>query len=295
MPTRAQTTIERVVELSGIGLLSSAPVRIRFLPAEPDYGIRFQRIDLYGSRPVPAALEYVVPQTRCTTLSDGVTRVELIEHVMAALAGLQIDNCLVQLNAPEPPGGDGSSSEFVHALLAAQKITLDRPRKVFNIGLPVEAASQDTPGRIAASAAIDGAYTIRYELDYGPSCGVPIQSAEYVITPDVFLHEIAFCRTFVLEAEIQALRAMGYGRHVTADQILVFGPQGLVANELRAENECARHKLLDCIGDFALVGRDIAGTIVARQSGHKMNHQFGRRLVAVCQPERQSPPHSKAA
>ena len=128
MQPRHQRTIARPTEFHGFGFLTGADVALRFLPDDEHAGIRFQRVDLPGTRPIPATLEHVVPRQRRTSISNGAATVELIEHVMAALAGLQIDNCLVQLDAPEAPGADGSSLRFVQTLLEAGIVEQSAPR-----------------------------------------------------------------------------------------------------------------------------------------------------------------------
>src|SRR4051812_32042999 len=119
MSARRQRTIARPASVTGVGFLTGASITLRFLPADDDFGIAFQRTDLAGTAPIPANLDYVVPRQRRTAISRQGARVEMVEHVMAALAGLQIDNCLVQLDGPEPPGCDGSSLDFIRALLEA--------------------------------------------------------------------------------------------------------------------------------------------------------------------------------
>ena len=123
----------------------------------------------------------------------------------------------------------------------------------------------------------DGKLHISYSLDYGPHSPIIQQQYSFVVTPETFLAEIAFARTFLLEHEAQALRAQGYGKRTTAKDLLIFGPDGVIDNALRAPDECARHKILDCIGDLALVGCDLAGVVSARRSGHQLNAEFVRQ------------------
>ncbi|RLS46180.1 MAG: UDP-3-O-[3-hydroxymyristoyl] N-acetylglucosamine deacetylase, partial [Planctomycetota bacterium] len=136
MHSRLQRTIARPAEFHGFGFLTGADVALRFLPADDGTGIRFQRVDLPGTKPIPATLAHVVPRQRRTAISNGAATVELIEHVMAALAGLQIDNCLVQLNASEAPGADGSSLDFVHVLLEAGIVEQPARREVLVLRQP---------------------------------------------------------------------------------------------------------------------------------------------------------------
>jgi UDP-3-O-[3-hydroxymyristoyl] N-acetylglucosamine deacetylase/UDP-3-O-[3-hydroxymyristoyl] N-acetylglucosamine deacetylase/3-hydroxyacyl-[acyl-carrier-protein] dehydratase len=253
MSQRRQTTLQNPATIRGSGLFGGADVTLEFRPAPEFHGIVFQRIDLSDLVRIPARIEYVVPRPRRTAIARLGVTVEVVEHVLAALAGLQVDNCLVRLDAPEVPNGDGSARAFVDALLQA--------------GI----------------------------MDYGPSSPITRQALCVYVTPDVFVREIAFARTFVLESEIAALRAAGMGLKTTARDLLVFGQNGRpIGNILRAEDECVRHKVLDCIGDFALAGCDLCGEFRAVRSGHQQNHDLLRKLVAA-QAARQPRAASAAA
>ena len=223
-------------------------------------------------------LEYTVPRERRTAISHQGVTVEMTEHVMAALAGLQIDNCLVQLNAPEPPGGDGSSQLFVDALLQADAVEQSAPRPLLSIAHPLRVSAADGLSEVSARPLSQRTLAICYHLDYGSRSPIRPQNLVVQITPESFLAELAFARTFVLESEAQALRAQGYGKRTTAKDLLVFGPHGPIDNSLRASDECVRHKILDCLGDFALIGCDLAGYFDAFRSGHRLNRDAVRKL-----------------
>ena len=276
MTPRRQQTLAHSVWTDGIGFITGADVRVYFHAAAPNHGIRFLRTDVPGSKAIPARIEYAIPRERRTAISmDGVT-VELTEHVMAALAGLEIDNCLVELNAAEPPGCDGSSQAFVEALLKAGLVEQD----AFCSHVAVE-QSCVVPGKnskIEAEPESSGKLIIGYSLDYGPGSPIPAQERSFEITRETFINEIAFARTCILEEEIEALRALGYGKRTNASDLLIFGKNGVVGNELRAADECARHKILDCIGDFALCGATLSGRFHADRSGHQMNREMVRAL-----------------
>jgi UDP-3-O-acyl-N-acetylglucosamine deacetylase len=202
----------------------------------------------------------------------------MVEHVMAALAGLQIDNCQVELNAPEPPGCDGSSQAFAEALLEAGSVDLGVPRELLVVQHDVTANSHEGTKEVSALRTARPGLVIGYELDYGPESPIPCQSYELEITPESFLRELAFARTFLLEAEATELRAQGYGKRTTARDLLIYGPHGVIENELRAPDECVRHKILDCLGDLALIGCDVSGRLEAFRSGHRLNGEIVRRL-----------------
>jgi UDP-3-O-acyl N-acetylglucosamine deacetylase len=278
MKQRSQRTIARRAEVAGIGFLTGADIVLRFLPAPPGHGIVFQRTDRLFAPPIPALVSYTVPRARRTAIARCGVAVEMIEHVVAALAGLEIDNCLVELNGPEPPGCDGSSLLFAQSLVDAgtvdQGVTRERLELRQHVVVQGESAGQSMRG----GPADDGALHIGYSLDYGADSPIGQQEFSVVVTPETFLTQIAFARTFLLEHEAQALRAQGYGKRTTARDLVIFGPQGVIDNTLRAPDECARHKILDCIGDLALAGCDLAGVIEARRSGHQLNAEFVRRL-----------------
>lgn len=278
MTPRPQRTIARPATVDGFGLFGGQDVRLRFLPAPPNHGIAFQRIDLPARPRIPALIQYVQSRPRRTAVGRGEAVVETIEHVLAALAGLRIDNCLVQLDALEPPAGDGSARAFTAALTAAGIQEQHVPRRVMRIEQPEVVRVPGIAGEVHLAPAEGSRLTLRCDIDYAGS-SIGRQSCEWTLSPDSFLSEIAEARTFILESEIAGLRAQGYGRRVTTDHVLVFGPEGPIDNSLRFENECARHKLLDCLGDLALLGCDLHGVVAARHGSHALNQAVVRRLA----------------
>ncbi len=278
MLLRPQRTIGDAVECSGIGFFTGADVRLRLLPAPADHGIVFQRIDLSGSPTIPARIEFVVPCNRRTMIARDGARVELIEHLLAALSGLQIDNCLIEIDGPEVPGFDGSCREVCQLLVVAGTIEQDRPREVVSLRKSVKVSGDDRESELFARPMKQDGLAITYQLDYGNRSPISPQTLTVEITPDSFIRDLAFARTFVLESEVTALKAAGYGSRVTSQDLLVFGPQGLIDNQLHKPDECVRHKILDCLGDFALLGRDLCGYFQASRSGHRQNHEMIRRI-----------------
>lgn len=277
MSHRRQNTLHTTATVRGRGLFSGADATLEFVSAPEYHGIVFQRVDLADAVRIPARIDYVVPRPRRTVLSRWGVCVEVVEHVLAALAGLQVDNCLVRIDSPELPNGDGSARPFVEALLAAGIVPQSAP--AHRIAVPCSVHIGTDAGGIAARPA-DGNYRIGYELDYG-DFPPGRQSLEVEVTPETFLREIAFARTFVLESEIAALRASGLGLQTTARDLLVLAADGRpVDNTLRAPDECVRHKVLDCIGDLALAGADWCGEFQAVRSGHAQNHEIVRHVLA---------------
>ena len=273
---RHQQTLTRPATVTGFGLFSSCDVTVEFLPADPDHGIVFERIDLPGTPRIPALIDYLRPQDRCTRLQHNDAEVVLTEHVLAALAGLHIDNCLIRIDAPELPIGDGSAIAFVEAFKAAGITRQSVPRPMLHVDGALLHMESEKVG-ITLHPARTKELRIGFVLDYGPG---PIghQSLDFIVTPESFEHELADCRTFALEREVQALRGAGLARRATPQNAVVFGEDGPVETTLRRPDECVRHKILDCIGDFALLGCDIAGQFVASRSGHRLNHEIIRQL-----------------
>jgi UDP-3-O-[3-hydroxymyristoyl] N-acetylglucosamine deacetylase/3-hydroxyacyl-[acyl-carrier-protein] dehydratase len=279
MPTarRLQRTIARDTEVRGVGFFQGADVSLRFRPAEADAGVVFVRTDLPGRPAVPAHIRHVVPTQRRTTLQRGEARVEMVEHVMAALAGLRIDNCTVEIDAPETPGCDGSSRAFVEALGAAGTVELDRERDTLVIDRPITV--REGRGTLTAHPGDGARLVLAYQLDYGRENPIGAQSLFLDVSPETFRDEIATSRTFLLESEAQALRQAGIGSRATAADLLIFGPDGVIDNELRYPDECVRHKILDMVGDLALLAKDLRGHVVAHRSGHLLNAELVRKLV----------------
>ncbi|MEX0704866.1 MAG: UDP-3-O-acyl-N-acetylglucosamine deacetylase [Planctomycetales bacterium] len=279
MPHRPQRTIRRDARCSGVGFFHNRDATVRFRPAPAGHGVAFLRIDLPGAGPIPALIEHAVERHRRTALARDGVAVEMVEHVLAALAGLRIDNCLVELDAIEPPGLDGSALPYVEALLEAGIVEQDRPRALFVVEETVVVESVEEGGRIIVEPSEESELHLEYSLDYGADSPIPPQRFAIEVAPEIFAREVAPARTFVLETEVAALRAAGYGQRTTARDLLVFRADGtLIDNVLRSPDECARHKLLDCIGDFALLGCDVRGRFRAERSGHRLNRELVRRL-----------------
>eukprot|EP00913_Durusdinium_trenchii_P008916 g8382.t1 len=201
--------------------------------------------------------------------------VELTEHVLAAFYGLRVDNCLIQINGPESPGCDGSSQQFVDSLIDAEIVEQSAERQ--SMSIVAEIHIEGTGSDIGVQPLNRDVLSIGYELDYGDHSPIPLQRFNLEMTPEAFVSEIAFARTFVLESEVRALRSAGFGMRVTEKDLLVFQEDGnVLGNRLRAPDECARHKILDCLGDFALIGCDLYGHFNAYRSGHQLNRDVVR-------------------
>ncbi len=280
MQQRLQHTIAQPAEVVGVGIFSGADVTVRFLPAPPNTGILFQRVDCSGNNIIPARIEYAVPRRRRTALSNGHVTVEMTEHILASLVGLQVDNCLVELNSHELPGGDGSALPYAEAILDAGVIAQEAIQPCLLVEHPVDFQSDDQVTQQSACSLKRNTYAISYHLDYGQRSPIRPQNLTVEITPETFMRDLAFARTFVLESEVEALRAQGFGLRMTEKDLLVFSDDGqIVGNQLRANDECVRHKILDCLGDYALIGCDLSGHFSAFRSGHVLNREMVRRLM----------------
>jgi UDP-3-O-[3-hydroxymyristoyl] N-acetylglucosamine deacetylase len=278
MRQRTQHTIRRSVSVSGVGYWSGCGNVVELIPAPVGTGIVFVR----GDREIPvriaACVENRVDAVQRTTLAMGGVQVQMVEHLMSALAGLGVDCCVVRVSAEEMPGLDGSSRAFVEAIdsvgvedLGApiDPIVVEEPLRVGDDESWVEAGPPRHPG-----------LSIEYELDYGPG---PIgrQTLSLRVTPEAYREGLAAARTFISADEADRLRAAGLCPEATCKDLLVFGPAGPIDNELRWGDECVRHKVLDLVGDLALAGRPVHAHVRARRSGHRLNGELAARLAAI--------------
>jgi UDP-3-O-acyl N-acetylglucosamine deacetylase len=250
---------------------------LQFQPAPADTGIIFIRTDRCPSVRIPARLGHVIGSARRTTIASGTVEVGLVEHVLAALAGFRIDNCYVELNAPEPPGLDGSSAGFLRALHSAGAVLQSAPRTIWGVTEAVTVQAESAS--LALFPGAEDEFRVSYYLDYGLTAPICRQSYTQRITPESFANELAGCRTFLLQSEAAELRRQGLGARTTTADLLVIGPHGPIDNRYRFGNEPARHKVLDIIGDLSLLGDDLRGRLVACRSGHLLNIELLRALT----------------
>ncbi len=276
--TRKQRTIAMPAVVEGVGYWSGRDVRVEFRPAPPGSGIVFVRRDLPREPRLPARVEYRTETPRRTNLRCGPATVEMIEHVMSALAGLQVDNCEVWVNQAEMPGCDGSALPFVRVLDAAGIVAQDAVREVRRIRQVIRLG--DAESWIEARPSNCGKTVLRYELDYGSGSAIGRQSLEVALSPKYFHLNLAPSRTFLLQSEAAAFQARGLALRATYRDLLVFNSEGPIDNELRFPDECVRHKLVDLVGDLALAGCDLAGRVLAYRTGHRLNAELVRAILA---------------
>lgn len=274
-----QRTIAKVVSLAGIGLHMGEEATVTFRPAGPDTGICFRRSDLSGSPEVRVCPENSVDDNdgrRRTILRSRGTEVHTVEHVLAAVTALQIDNIMIEVSGPEvPEPNDGSAAAFVEVLEGAGFVNLDAERKPFVISQPV---TYDQDGVQIIGTPHEGlklGFTIQFD---NPVLGTQHLSLE--ITPESFKKLVAPARTFALYRDVEMLRAQGLIKGGSLKNSVVIKDDGIMNDEpLRFPDEFVRHKILDLLGDLALLGRPLQGHVYAVRSGHQHNVKFVRALV----------------
>ncbi len=273
------------MELSGVGLHTGKEVQMTIRPAEPDTGLDFVRIDLPESPRVPVSVYHVANQPRQTALSVDAVEVNTVEHLLAALSGLEIDNVRVEMNGPEVPGCDGSSKVFVDAILEAGLVEQKSPRRSFTLAESI-CLSDDNGGTLVAMPPSNGrsGLEIEYTLDYGSPL-LPVQHHSFKPSTDSFIDEIAPARTFCLESESKAILKAGLGKGATYSNTLVVGEEGVIENELRFQNEFVRHKILDLIGDLYLLRVDLNARVVASRTGHRLNARLAKQIHKLMQEQ----------
>ena len=272
-----QQTIANEVEITGRGLFQGVSATVRFKPAQPDTGIVFVRPDPQRVLQVAALVDNVSPRPRRTALQNGSFSVDLVEHCLSAACGLGIDNLIVQTDADELPGLDGSAEPYAKAFLSGGVVQQGVERRTFVLGEAVFVS--DGPASIAALPSDQPGLTVLFELDYPDTPGLAPQVLSFTSDPAGYMRELARARTFLLESEAQQCQQQGIGRHLTPADILVIGDKGKpIKNRFRYPDELVRHKIADLLGDLALLGRPLQARIVAHRAGHALAHKLVRKL-----------------
>lgn len=275
--TDQQKTISQVVELEGLGLHTGNQVRVRLHPADAGTGIRFVRVDLPERPVIRAGVENIIINTmvpRCTSIGKDGVIIHTVEHLMSALCGLGIDNLLVEMDGNELPGLDGSGLAFYEAIKTVGVVEQPCPREYFDIKEPICVNNNGACILVVP----DDDFRISYTLDYDqPS--LQTQFFSTTVNAQSFEEEIAPCRTFCLEEEANELKAKGLGKGANFENTLVVGARGVINNELKFPNECARHKVLDFIGDSYLLGHPLKGQVFCVRSGHSLNFALLKKIL----------------
>ena len=271
--TDSQHTVRRSVSCTGIGLHSGRKVTLSLRPAAAGTGIRFRRADLDGVE-IPATVENVDRLHYATGLSRNAETVRTVEHLLAALVGVGVDNVVVDLDQPEVPIMDGSAASFVYLLHEAGLRRLAAPRRYLKVIRPVSLSRGDK--RIALYP------SDHFKVSYSISFDHPLlrhMSRTITVTRASFADEIAPARTFGFLKEVEMLRRQGLALGGSLENAVVLGDTGVLNSRLRFEDEFVRHKILDAIGDLALVGRPVIGHLVAHRGGHRLHTAFAEKIL----------------
>ncbi|MBM4027826.1 MAG: UDP-3-O-[3-hydroxymyristoyl] N-acetylglucosamine deacetylase [Planctomycetes bacterium] len=280
---KLQKTIKDPVKLTGKGLFGGQDATVTFHPAPEDTGAVFIRTDVASAVRIAAVAPNIAERSRRTSIKKGEISIETVEHCLAAIHALGIDNIVVEVQGPELPAPDCSSAEYVNLLKQAGSVEQTNPRKEFVIKKPICVNAGDAT--IYALPYSDGDLSITYDLDYSAYAGIGRQVYTYRLAPDTFETGMAPARSFLLEVEARQFQARGIGTHIGPRDILVIDGEGPIKNTYRWPNECVRHKIVDLIGDLLLVGRPVVGRIVAYKSGHALNQQLVRKLYDAAQQQ----------
>lgn len=269
-----QRTIRKEASYSGIGLHTGKKVKIIFKPAPTDSGVRFVRVDLEGNPRIVAEIGKVIRASRETSIGEGGLRVQSVEHVLAALAGLRIDNVTIEIDSDELPAVDGSAFPFIQALKGAGIVEQEKEREYLELKEPVSYNKED----IYLVALPSKEFKISYTIDFDHPV-LKTQFASFVINEDTFIKEIAPARTFGFEDEVEGLRKQGLIRGGSLKNAVVISEKGILNKEpLRFTNEFVRHKILDLLGDLYLVGAPLKAHIIALKSGHGANVKLVKKI-----------------
>jgi len=273
-----QRTIKKPIKLSGIGLHTGTRVNMRFKPAPTNTGINFIRTDIKDSPMIKASIPHVLAQDispRRTSVGNGSVEVHTIEHLLAALWALGIDNIIIEIDCPELPGLDGSAMSFIDTLKRGGIENQGVQKRIYHVRSPIWIEQDGAMIMILPDAQFRVSYTLNYDH--------PLLKAQYLsfnFDENTFEKEIASSRTFCLEGEVEDLREKGLGKGANYENTIVVGETGIIENDLRFEDEFARHKILDLLGDLYLLGYSIKGHIIAMRSGHPLNIKLVDKIYA---------------
>ena len=273
-----QRTLRNTVETTGIGLHTGDEVQLTLNPAPAGSGVVFRRVDLDPVLAIPARVEYVGETTLGTCLISGGQRVATVEHLLAALAGLGIDNVFIDVSAPEVPIMDGSAAPFVALIQSAGSVEQDAPKQFIRVKREVTVEDGD---KIASFLPFDG-FKVSFTIDFDqPVFRDRTAHAEMDLSRTSFVREVSRARTFGFMHEVEYLRSKGLARGGSFDNAVVVDDYRILNREgLRSEDEFVKHKVLDAIGDLYLIGHSLIGEFRAYKSGHTLNNAALRALLA---------------
>lgn len=270
---RKQRTIKKTVQFSGVGLHTGKQTTVTFKPAPANTGIVFVRTDLAEQPKIKAEVAHVTDVARGTTIGLNGVKVLTVEHVLAAVAGLGIDNIFAEVNAGEAPVGDGSAMPFVNVLMEGGLAEQESPRRESRISEPFVFARDGITLLALPSERLELSYMIEYKHR-----ALDTQFGTFVIEPEVFVREIAPARTFCFLHDVEQLKAHGLIKGGSLENAVVIGDEGILNDELRFPDEFVRHKVLDLLGDLVLLGVPLVGHVMAMKAGHASHVEFVKRL-----------------
>jgi len=275
---KMQKTVRKPIDISGQGLHTGAPVSMRILPASAEFGIWFKRIDITDrDNLIEARFDRVSDARLCTKLSNEAgASVSTVEHLMAALAGTGVHNAIVEVNGPELPIMDGSSTAFVKAILNAGRIEQEASIRAIRVLKPVEVNVDGAIARLEPSEDFE----IAFDIDFSaPAIGR--QSQEFNMANGTFIKELSDCRTFCNQSDVEGMQAQGLALGGSLENAIVVNHEAVLNPEgFRRENECVRHKMLDALGDLYLAGAPILARYTGERAGHFVTNQLLRALFA---------------
>jgi UDP-3-O-[3-hydroxymyristoyl] N-acetylglucosamine deacetylase len=272
---RAQQTLLKAVSCAGVGLHSGLPVTLTLKPAPTNTGVVFINRNGKNGASLAASIEHVVPTELCTAIGGNGFQVKTIEHVLSALAGLDVDNVYVELDAGEAPVMDGSAAHFVRLIRSAGVVPQNRRQPYLKITRPIEVVDGNRRVRIEPSSTTRVTYSIHYDHPL-----IQTQTFIYEHSAHAFEREIADARTFGFLQEVEALWARGLGQGGNLDNTIVLSHDGILNESgLRFANEFVRHKILDLIGDFSLLGVPFIGHLIAERSGHAIHTRLVQQIL----------------
>jgi UDP-3-O-[3-hydroxymyristoyl] N-acetylglucosamine deacetylase len=268
-----QRTLRRSISCAGIGLHTGNKVTLSLKPAPADFGIRFRRSDL-GGLEVAARVNHVGGLNLATGLARDAVKVETIEHLLSALVSLGVDNVIIELNSAEVPIMDGSAAPFVYLIQEAGVKRLANPRRYLKVRRPLSLSHGDKRIALYPSDHFKVTYSIAFDHPL-----LRHQSRTLRITEETFVDEIAPARTFGFLKEVEMMRQQGLALGGSLENAIVIGDTAVLNNGLRFDDEFVRHKILDVIGDMALVGHPIIGHLVAHRGGHRLHTEFAALVL----------------
>ncbi|MCD5390751.1 UDP-3-O-acyl-N-acetylglucosamine deacetylase [candidate division NPL-UPA2 bacterium] len=268
-----QRTIRKEVSYTGVGLHTGTKTTVTFKPAPADSGVNFVRVDLPEKPEIRVDISLVKEAPRRTTLRNGQVEVHTVEHILAALAGLGLDNLLMEVDSSEVPEIDGSSQPFVEILKGAGLIEQGEEKRYGWLNEPIWISGQGAYIAAFPSNEQRISFTIDYDHPH-----LKTQFASFQITDEIFEKEIAPARTFCSEQEAKVLQEQGLGKGGTFENTVVIGDRGIVKGNLRFKNEFVRHKVLDLMGDLFLLGHPLKAEVIAIKSGHALNIKLVQKI-----------------